>query len=164
MGYFRARDVASISTFPYNAYSRHYILGVIYTPIRDVDERRVYQLDYLQEIPSVARDFEFFFHEKFRVAADRPGSGNTRNIGSSVFEDRLLNGAGIFSSLGVEVFDDYWMNYRTLADARAEGLSQPPYRNLIEYRQHKAQGASILHVPQTELQTEAEESEQNDEG
>jgi len=132
MGYFRARDVASISTFPYNAYSRHYILGVIYTPIRDVDERRVYRLDYLQEIPSVARDFEFFFHEKFRIAADRPGSGNTRNIGSSVFEERLLNGSGIFASLGVEVFDDYWMNYRTLADARAEGLARPPYHNLIE--------------------------------
>lgn len=157
-GYFRARDNASISTFPYRRYAKHYVLGVIYTQVREVDERKVYAIDHLSDIPSVARDFEFFLHEKYRVAADRPGSGNTRNIGSTVFEERLLNGSGVFASLGIDVFDDYWMHYRTLADARAEGLEQPPYRNLREYKQHKLRGANILGIPDERLETEANET------
>jgi hypothetical protein len=153
-GYFRARDNASISTFPYRSYGKHYVLGVIYTQVRGIDEREVYTIDRLSDIPSVARDFKFFLHEKYRVASDRPGSGNTRNIGSTVFEERLLNGTGVFAALGLEVFDDYWMNYRTLADARAESLAQPPYRNLLEYKQYKRYGAEILEIPDDRLETE----------
>lgn len=159
-GYFRARDSISISTFPYHDYSKHYVLGVIYTQVRGIDEREVYDIAHLSDIPSVAKDFEFLLHEKYRIAADRPGSGNTRNIGSTVFEERLRNGTGVFAPLGVEIFDDYWINYRTLADARAEGLEQPPYRNLREYRQYKERGISILEIPGEQIETEADEADE----
>lgn len=155
-GYFRARDTATISTFPYNKYAKHYVLGVVYTQVRGVDERRVYEISQLAEIPSVATDFEFFLHEKYRIAADRAGSGNTKNIGSTVFLDRLMNGRGVFADLGVEVFDDYWMNYRTKAMARAEGFAQQPYRNLIEYKRFKEQGNQILQIPEEQIETEAD--------
>lgn len=42
-------------------------------------------------------------------------AGILKNIGSTRFLDRLRNGTGVFANLGIEVFDDYWMNYRTKA-------------------------------------------------
>jgi hypothetical protein len=95
-------------------------------------------------------------HEKYRIAADRAGSGNTKNIGSTVFLDRLMNGTGVFADLGVEIFDDYWMNYRTRAMAIAEGFTTQPYRNLIEYKRFKEQGTQILDIPEEQIQTEAD--------
>ncbi|MEB2287948.1 MAG: restriction endonuclease [Anaerolineae bacterium] len=159
-GYFRARESASITTFPYQDYAKHYVLGVIYTQIKGIDEQRVYDIGQLADIPAVARDFDFFLYEKYRIAADRPGSGNTRNIGSTVFEERLINGTGVFASLGVEVFDDYWMNYRTMADARAEGMEYPPYRNLHEYKRYKQQGSAILAVADDQLESEVDEADE----
>lgn len=157
-GYFRVRDRAVISTFPYNHYAKHYVLGVVYTPAQGIDERRVYPIDQLAQIPSVATDFQFFLHEKYRIAADRAGSGNTRNIGSTVFLDRLINGTGVFAELGIDVFDDYWMNYRTRAMAREEGLAQPPYSNLREYQQFKQRGAQILNISPDAIESEADEA------
>lgn len=93
MGYFRNRESAAISTFPYSRYARHYVLGVVYDQLSDFDETRVYSISELSQIPSVANNFEFFLQEKYRIASDRPGSGNTKNIGSTVFLERLLNGA-----------------------------------------------------------------------
>ncbi len=159
MGYFRDRESAAISTFPYNRYAKHYILGVVYDQLSDFDETRVYSIAELNQIPSVANNFDFFLEEKYRIASDRPGSGNTRNIGSTVFLERLLHGTGVFAELGREIFDDYWMNYRTKAMAREEGFARPPYTNLIEYKYFKEQGASILAVPEEKLQSEADEEE-----
>ncbi len=160
-GYFRDRERTTLSTFPYKMYAKHYVLGVVYTQVTDVDERRIYDLSQLNHIPSVARDFSFFLQEKYRIAADRAGSGNTRNIGSTVYLDRLINGQGVFADLGVEIFDDYWMNYRTRDMARAEGFEHPPYSNLLEYKQFKAQGAQILTLDESQIQSEA--AEDNDE-
>lgn len=159
MGYFRDRSNSSIITFPYDTYAKHYVLGVIYSQVADTDEMRSYDISELDDIPSVANDFEFFLQEKYRIAADRPGSGNTKNIGSTVYLDRLLEGTGVFSPLGIEVFDDYWMNYRNREMARAEGFKKPPYSNLIEYREFKKRGSDIVNIPETALQSEANEPE-----
>jgi len=127
--------------------------------VTGIDERNVYQITDLSEIPSVARDFEFFLHEKYRIASDLPGSGNTKNIGSTKYLERLLNGTGVFANLGVEVFDDYWMNYRTRAMAREDGFEAPPYTNLKSYQAYKKQGAQILNIPEAAIQTEADDIE-----
>lgn len=158
-GYFRNRDRPLSSTFAYNRYNGHYVLGVIYSRVQGIDERNVYPIDNLKEIPSVVRNFEFFFQEKHRIASDIPGSGNTRNIGSTRYLDRLINGTGVFANLGIEVFDDYWMNYRTKAMAREEGYENPPYSNLKEYQLYKRQGVHILTIPETEIETEASENQ-----
>jgi len=84
-GYFRFRDSKKNTTFPYKEYSKHYILGVIYTQQEDtIDENKVYMIDDLEEILSVVKDFDFIVQEKYKIAKDRPGSGNTKNIGSCV--------------------------------------------------------------------------------
>ncbi len=132
-GYFRIRDRRVSSTFAYNRYVKHYVLGVVYDRAVGIDERKIYNVADLNDIPSVARSFEFFLQEKYLIASDTPGSGNTKNIGSTKYLDRLLNGTGVFAKLGVEVFDDYWMNYRTWTMAREEGFAKPPYTNLKMY-------------------------------
>ena len=134
-GYFRNRLSTSNITFPYESYAGHLVLGVIYSRRSEaVDERRVHTLDELQDILSVIKDFSFLLHEKWRIAGERPGSGNTKNIGSMRNLQTLLDGAGPFASLGEAIFDDYWMNYLTEDMARAID-SVVPYHNLEEYRE-----------------------------
>ena len=157
-GYFRTRNRPVSSTFAYNRYTKHYVLGVVYSRVQGIDERKVYDIENLADIPSVARDFQFFLHEKYRIAADTAGSGNTKNIGSTRYLERLLNGTGVFARLGVEVFDDYWMNYYTAAMAREAGFAAPPYTNLKSYQTFKQQGSQILSIPEDEIETEAEVS------
>jgi len=129
-GYFRLRDSTKNITFPYNRYSAHYVLGVIYTrQAGSADERKIYQLEDLEKITSVVKNFELFLHEKWRIASDRPGSGNTKNIGSVTNIHALKNGLGPFSVYGVEVFDDYWMNYLTQDMAKGFEINMP-YHNL----------------------------------
>ncbi len=101
-GYFRDRSSIRNITFPYRSYKGHFVLGVIYTRVDKLDEQRVYSLDKLEDIKSVIRNFSFFVHEKYCIASDRPGSGNTRNIGSVTEVDKLVNGSGPFAEPGEE--------------------------------------------------------------
>ena len=137
-GYFRERNSTKNITFPYSSYSGHFVLGVIYSKTDGlIDERRRYNLDELERITSVIRDFQFFAQEKYRIASDCPGSGNTKNIGSVTEIDKLVSGSGRFESLGENVFDDYWMYYLTKDMARAAELKRPPYTNLRSYLKYK---------------------------
>ncbi len=137
-GYFRFRDSDKNITFPYNQYSKHYVLGIIYTKQEEeIDERRIYTVDDLEEILSVIKDFQFLLHEKWRLASDRPGSGNTKNIGSSTKIEELVDGTGMFHKHGIAIFDDYWMNYLTNEMAERAGLAKPPYRNFKEYLKYR---------------------------
>ncbi|MEA3351949.1 MAG: type II restriction endonuclease [Chloroflexota bacterium] len=134
-GYFRKRTSTKNITFPYSDYAAHFVLGVIYSRNEDVsDERDVYTLDDLQDIVSVIQDFTFLLNEKWEIANDHPGSGNTKNIGSTKNIEKLINGKGTFAAYGEEVFDDYWMNYLTKDMAKSID-SDIPYRNLEEYWQ-----------------------------
>lgn len=134
-GYFRQRKSTKNITFPYDDYSAHFVLGVIYSRQEEViDERRIYALEELQNIVSVTKDFTFLLQEKWRIAGTRPGSGNTKNIGSVTNVRALVEGNGPFAPLGHDVFDDYWMNYLTEDMARAID-STVPYRNLDKYRE-----------------------------
>lgn len=132
-GYFRRRQSTKNIMFPYEQYAAHFVLGIVYSR-RDepIDERRVYTLDSLQDIVSVVKDFSLLLSEKWRIANDRPGSGNTKNIGSVKDLRTLVQGTGPFAPHGEEVFNDYWMNYLTKDMARAID-SAVPYRNLAEY-------------------------------
>ncbi len=137
-GYFRERTSRKNITFPYASCDGHFVLGVIYSKAEgQIDERRRYRLEELERITSVITGFEFFVHEKYRIASDRPGSGNTKNIGSVTEISRLTQGAGPFAALGVETFDDYWQFYMTADMARAAELPKRPYTNLKSYLKYK---------------------------
>jgi Restriction endonuclease EcoRV len=137
-GYFRSRKSTKNIMFPYGDYEGHFILGVIYSRLEKEEENsKQYSLDDLATIPSIVRDFQFFVQPKFRIAIDRPGSGNTRNIGSVNKIETLIQGTGPFAELSEGVFDDYWMYYLTADMARTVDLEQPPYNNLPTYFQYK---------------------------
>jgi len=134
--YFKERDKKKNIQFPYNQYLGHFCLGIIYTRtdmLDDDSETEIYQVQELLEkyetpnkkigetevttvmnlksITSVIKDFEFFVAEKWKIASDKQGSGNTANIGSTLSIEDLRNENGIFSQLGEEWFDEYWINF-----------------------------------------------------
>jgi Restriction endonuclease EcoRV len=135
-GYFKERDKDKNIQFPYNQYLGHYCLGVIYSridfnenlneteiyqveellelkekPLKKIGERDVTTVENLESITSVIKDFDFFAAEKWKIASDKQGSGNTANIGSVVDIEDLKNENGIFSQLGEDWFDEYWINH-----------------------------------------------------
>ncbi len=135
--YFKERNKDKNIQFPYNQYLGHYCLGIIYTRV-DFDnlseteifqvneleeqygngnipivERKVTKVENLKSITSVIKDFDFFAAPKWKIASDSQGSGNTANIGSIKDIEDLKNGNGVFSKLGEDWFDEYWMNYGT---------------------------------------------------
>lgn len=140
-GYFRERSSTKNITFPYEEYTAHFVLGVIYrrsdTP---PDHGRQYELSELGDVPAVIRELHLFVQPKYRIASDKPGSGNTKNIGAITNFSDLIHGKGPFANLGEEVFDDYWMNYLTPDMARAQGLEKPPYSDLKSYQEYRQRG------------------------
>ena len=132
--YFKERDKKKNIQFPYNHYTGHFCLGVIYSRLeaKDFPDSNIYHLvndnkiigndEYigvrkalpirdLMSITSVIKDFDFFATEKWKIASDSQGSGNTANIGSINDVNDLKQGKGVFSQLGENWFDEYWMNY-----------------------------------------------------
>lgn len=103
-----------------------------------INETQVYSLDNFKTMHSVVRDFDFFIQEKWKIATDRPGSGNTKNIGSDNKIKNLKNGTGIFvrefGTKGKKVFDSYWSNYSTRGMAKELDLSSPHYKNIETYK------------------------------
>jgi hypothetical protein len=156
-GYFRKRDSNKNTLYPYSQYEGHFVLGVIYSKCDEVaDERKQFTLDDLPKIPSVVKEFRFFAQPKYRIATYRPGSGNTKNIGSVVKIDQLVNGTGPFACLGEEVYDDYWMFYLTLDMARTLSVTRP-YTNLKTFLEYKERGVDTLRAHEKEIAQMAED-------
>ena len=134
-GYFRNRDVKKSTDYPYNDYKCHLVIGILYRQsVSGINEKNIYRVDELDAIKSVIEEFIFFVQPKWKIASDKTGSGNTRNIGGIVDIDDLTAGRGTFAALGEEVFDDYWMNFFNAADARKAGIGKPHYNSLETYR------------------------------
>lgn len=144
-GYFRNRRVKKNTDYPYGDYKCHLVLGMLYKQsVVEENEKDVYGIDELDVIKSVIEQFIFFVQPKWKIACDRPGSGNTRNIGGIVDIDKLVNGEGTFSKLGEDVFDHYWMNFYNAADATKAGIDRPRYNNLKTYQEYLEKEHMIL--------------------
>jgi hypothetical protein len=95
----------------------------------------MYSLDKLESIPSMIKNFLFFAEEKWRIASDKGGSGNTANIGSIQKIEDILNGNGVFAKAGEELFDGYWANFgkiEILVDGKRKKLSS--FDEYLRYR------------------------------
>ena len=101
-------------------------MGIIYSRNieQEVNETRTYRFEELRSISSVIKDFKFFVAEKWKIASDKSGSGNTANIGSINKIADIVSGRGIFSDLGEEWFDDYWMNYGKITITEDSGKTK----------------------------------------
>lgn len=111
--YFINRKSNKNIQYPYEEYSGHFCLGIIYSraKLNRFEEFKIYSDNDLYNIPSVIKNFIFFVEEKWKIASDKGGSGNTANIGSITKIEDILNGNGVFSKAGEEYFDDYWANF-----------------------------------------------------
>ncbi|EMJ87866.1 MULTISPECIES: type II restriction endonuclease [Leptospira] len=147
--YFKNRKSDKNIQFPYSEYLSHFCLGIIYSR-NDVvkhDERTVFYVEELHSkqtkkkdfkiakdlasVSSVITNIQFFVVEKWEIASDKQGSGNTANIGSINHIDDIINGQGMFSKLGEETFDEYWMNYGSLK--MKKGDQSVPITNLADF-------------------------------
>ena len=135
--YFKERDKKKNIQFPYNDYAGHFCLGAIYsrTDSDSIDETKIFNIDKLKSIVSVIKDIQFFACEKWEIASDSQGSGNTANIGSIVSIQDILNGKGVFKKLGEQWFDDYWINYGEITTTR--GGKQHKITKLRDYLEFK---------------------------
>ena len=163
-GYFRKRTSTKNIRYPYAEYDGHFVLGIIYTQcIESIDERAVFELKDLEKIPSVIHSFQFFVQPKYRIAVGRPGSGNTKNIGSCQKIDDLVHGKGPFSTLGEDVYDDYWMYYLTKDMAKALEIERP-YTSIKSFLEYKKKGIATLTEHEDEIKNlGAEESGEEEE-
>lgn len=99
--------------YPYTDFSKHYVIGFVYKRNGTAQESIVYDYAERSNIVLPYYDVRYFIQEKYKIAGDKPGSGNTENIGSfstKCFE-ALKNGCGPFAELGCDVFDLYWKYY-----------------------------------------------------
>ncbi len=136
--YFENRTSTKNIQFPYSSYLGHFCLGIIYdrADITLIDETKIYAVDDLSLITSVVKNFQFFVTEKWKIASDKSGSGNTANIGSINNIDDIINGSGLFSKLGESWFDDYWMNYKkiTIPDGKGDTKKISTLKEFVAYR------------------------------
>jgi len=124
--YFINRESTKNIQFPYGQYAGHFCLGIIYSRANGIhiSETQTHKLSELQSITSVINSFEFFIAEKWRIASDKSGSGNTANVGSISKIEDVIVGNGVFSKLGEDWFDDYWMNYGKIIIKGKDGATK----------------------------------------
>lgn len=155
--YFKDRTSTKNIQYPYGEYSGHFCLGVIYTrlDLKDCNITEVINVkelgsqgndvvkhvSNLRSIASVIKDFQFFVCEKWQLASDRQGSGNTANIGSITFVEDILKGNGIFARLGEDWFDEYWMNYGLTMKKRGKAM---PVKRLDQFVEFKGGKRSLI--------------------
>ena len=114
--YFVDRKSKKNVQYPYGEYLAHFCVGIIYTRKAQFSKEEIqsFSVENLSKIPAVAKDFVIFAEEKWKIAADNQGSGNTANIGSIKCIEDIVAGKGVFSLAGEELFDEYWVNFGKL--------------------------------------------------
>lgn len=136
--YFTDRSSTKNIQYSYDSYLGHFCLGIIYTRqhIEKEEETKIYSIDEIENIKPAISNFIFFAEEKWKIASDKSGSGNTANIGSIQKINDILQGNGMFAKAGEEIFDDYWANYGKLQILNKNGQFKPltSFSEYIAYR------------------------------
>lgn len=136
--YFIDRTSSKNIQYPYGQYKGHFCLGIIYSRAKlpKDEEFHTYSIDEISSIPAVIENFTFFAEEKWRIASDKGGSGNTANIGSIQYIPDILSGNGVFAKASEAYFDDYWANFGkieiTCADGKRKKLTS--FSDYLKYR------------------------------
>jgi len=136
--YFINRDSSKNVQYSYNSYCSHFCLCIIYSRalLNESLATGKYTMNNLSKIPSVIKNFTIFAEEKWKLASDKRGSGNTANIGSIKRIADMLSGNGVFAKAGEEIFNDYWANYGKIMVKNKDGKLKPmtSFDEYIEYR------------------------------
>ena len=84
----------------------------------------------------------FFAEEKWKIASDKRGSGNTANIGSIQRISDIITGNGVFAKAGEALFDDDWANYRKM-EVPAPGGGRKKLTSFAEYLKYRGMPANL---------------------
>ena len=123
------RDNNKNIAFPYTDFVKHYVIGIVYRRNAAAQASAEYPFAQRGCITPPFSDVRCFIQEKYKIAGDKPGSGNTENIGSISTNnfDAFVYGYGPFSELGQDVYDIYWKYY-----PKYRSLDRP-YTSLQEF-------------------------------
>ena len=147
--YFIDRNSDKNVQYPYGAYAGHFCVGIIYSRnAENREEQKIYRLEELGDIPAVIGNFTFFTQEKWRIASDKQGSGNTANIGSVTCIDDLVNGNGVFAKAGDALFHDYWANFGKMEVPGKNGAYQK-LSSFSAYLRYRGLPESLYNPPKT---------------
>ena len=81
---------------------------------RQVYNPEIVDISSLDKIIAPIKNVEVIIWQKWQLASDRPGSGNTANIGSVRSLEALRKGQGTFTQFGgkgEDIFEDYWRSF-----------------------------------------------------
>lgn len=130
--------------YRYTDYVKHYVVGFVYRRNDRAQASRVYDYSDRSKISFPYSDVQYFIQEKYKIAGDRPGSGNTENIGSILSSDinDFIDGNGPFRQLGQEAFDIYWKYYPKY---RADKKSYTSLREFLEWLPKNIDAVELLY-------------------
>lgn len=117
--------------FPFDEYLEHWVIGYVYERVaqKKAADVKTFTFEGLGEIPLPYTGVRVFVQEKWKIASDKAGSGNTTNIGSiTAHLQGFENGENPFTS--EEEFLHYWQNYEKTKSQRAERFG-----TIEEYRE-----------------------------
>jgi hypothetical protein len=121
------RDGKKNILHPYSQYSEHWVIGFVYDRVTPTSQATT-PSPTEQALVCPYRNVEWFVQEKYRIAGELPGSGNTANIGS--IKGRSLAafwaGNGPFAEHGEDVFRAYWSHF-------SSQNGQRKYRSVAEF-------------------------------
>ena len=142
--YFIDRTSKKNIQYPYGEYSGHFCIGVIYSREKFSSSNNFYSYNIcdLENIPAPLSNFIFFAEEKWKIASDNQGSGNTANIGSIKSIDDLIEGRGVFYLAGEKIFDEYWVNFGRLKVPDGKG-GYKKLSNFAEFLQFKGLSSDL---------------------
>lgn len=132
--YIRPASESKNIVYPHSHYGEHWVIGFVYSRSNKGVDTGIYSIRELQDIEPPFRDVDVFVQEKWRIASDRAGSGNTASIGSisGKLED-FVRGNGPFVSEAE--FLAYWRGYEPTEERRKR-----KYSNLTEFRERNGTG------------------------
>lgn len=99
--------------YHYSDYGEHWIVGFIYDRVPGV-KAEIVDISSIDQVIAPIKNVEVIVWQKWQLASDKPGSGNTANIGSVRTLDALRKGQGTFTKFGdsgKDIFEDYWRNF-----------------------------------------------------
>ena len=131
----------------YSMYKLHLIIGFVYSRNEDYTAM-VVPFSKASQIPSPVTDVKYFVAEKYKIAGEKPGSGNTANIGTFPAKNMqdFVDEKGPFAFLGNDVFEDYWNNYPTPSErSNKKKIIYTDLKGYIEWKKKSnAANASLL--------------------
>ncbi|MBC8391236.1 MAG: type II restriction endonuclease [Deltaproteobacteria bacterium] len=97
--------------YPYSDYIEHWVIGFLYSRNPNCSITEIRRITEASQLEAPYTDIEYFVQQKHLISGEKPGSGNTTNIGSMKSADinDFRNGIGPFKTK--REFEEYWKTY-----------------------------------------------------